>query len=227
MFQDKTALRNGPSLAPETLAELNHRLIHGQLLAEGTGTPVTLGPAALERLLPHRPPMLLVDAIEEVDPAGRLIRGHRHLSTDDPGFAGHFPGHAVYPGTLVVEAIGQLAVALLHFSDNWTVEVPHDVVPPLVRAVHIHDARFIVPFVPGDTMLLHAHLIDNGPTIVAAGQAWKNGALAAYVVSELSIDDTPAANQQHSPVSNAQIERPSRRRHAGGFGNLTLEGFLD
>lgn len=159
------------------------------LVPPGTGTPVSHGRAALERLLPHRAPMLLVDGVDVVDLAAGRVRGHRHLVAADPGFAGHFPGQAIYPGVLTVEALGQLALTLLHFAGRQTTAVDGSLVPAEVRAIHIHHASFLAPFRPGDTMTLHAAVVEQGMTLVAAGQAWRGDTLAAYAISEVYVDE--------------------------------------
>ncbi len=69
---------------------------------------VRLGAGVVQRLLPHRRPMLMVDAITAVGLSPQLsIRAVRHISANDPVFDGHFPGLAIWPGCLLVEGLAQ------------------------------------------------------------------------------------------------------------------------
>ena len=133
--------------------------------------------------------MLLVDSIEAVDLGGLTARGSRILAADDLGFHGHFPGEPVYPGVLVVEAIGQLALSLLHFSESGDLIVPQQPASRRLRGTHIHHATFLAPFVPGDVMTLHGQLAGHGLTMLACGQAYRGDTLAAYAITELYVDE--------------------------------------
>jgi 3-hydroxyacyl-[acyl-carrier-protein] dehydratase len=176
-------------LDAEELRQWTRVLKRGPLVAAGAGAAVAIGHEGLTRLLPHRSPMLLVDAIDVVDLDAGAVRGRRDLQPDDLGFAGHFPGAPIYPGVLVVEAMGQLALTLVHFTGARTTDVPADLVPRDVRATHIHHAAFAAPFSPGDTMTLHAQVVSQDYTVMAITQAWRDDTLAAYAISEVYVDE--------------------------------------
>jgi 3-hydroxymyristoyl/3-hydroxydecanoyl-(acyl carrier protein) dehydratase len=176
-------------LEPEDLRRLIKRAKRGPLLAAGAGTPVAFAAAEIERLLPHRPPMRLVDTIDAIDSATGSVRGTRRLAPADLGFAGHFPDEPIYPGVLVVEAMGQLGLTLLHFAVEGRTDVPAALTPRRVRATHVHHAAFIASFRPGDTMRLQAQVAHNDYTLVALGQAWNGDTLAAFAVCEVFVDE--------------------------------------
>jgi 3-hydroxyacyl-[acyl-carrier-protein] dehydratase len=106
----------------------------------------------IRRLLPHRYPMLLVDRVEDWQVL-KFIRCLKNVTANEPFFQGHFPGYAVMPGVLVIEALAQAAAVLTTLSDLMR----RDGTQMLLFA-GIDEARFKRQVVPGDTLILHAEL---------------------------------------------------------------------
>ena len=98
---------------------------------------------AIEELIPHRPPFLLVSEIVELVPAVSA-RGRWYLSGNEEFFAGHFPGSPVLPGVLMVESLAQLAAAVVLADERYKDRLP--------LFGGIDRARFRHQVVPGDTL---------------------------------------------------------------------------
>lgn len=95
-------------------------------------------------VLPHRYPLLLVDRVLEVEPNRRIV-AIKAVTVNEPFFNGHFPGHPVMPGVLVVEAMAQAGgILLLHDRPERESK--------LVYFTSIDKARFRRPVVPGDLL---------------------------------------------------------------------------
>lgn len=101
----------------------------------------------IQSLLPHRYPFLLVDRVIELDPHKR-IRAIKNVTINEPFFQGHFPGHPVMPGVLVVEAMAQVGGLLTQLS----LEDAPERSEKLFYLVKVDNARFSKMVVPGDQL---------------------------------------------------------------------------
>jgi 3-hydroxyacyl-[acyl-carrier-protein] dehydratase len=97
--------------------------------------------------LPHRYPFLLIDRVIELEPNKR-IRALKNVTANEPFFQGHFPGHPVMPGVLVVEAMAQAGGLLTQLS----LESEPEKSEKLFYLVKVDNARFNRMVVPGDQL---------------------------------------------------------------------------
>jgi 3-hydroxyacyl-[acyl-carrier-protein] dehydratase len=102
------------------------------------------------KLLPHRYPFLLVDRIVEVEEGKRIV-GIKNVTINEPFFQGHFPGHPVMPGVLIIEAMAQVGGVFAIVTDK----IGDDMVTYFAG---IDNARFRKPVGPGDTLRLELEL---------------------------------------------------------------------
>jgi 3-hydroxyacyl-[acyl-carrier-protein] dehydratase len=96
------------------------------------------------KILPHRYPFLLVDKILAME-VGKNIVAIKNVTINEPFFQGHFPGHPVMPGVLIIEAMAQVAGILAYSSDE-------SVRSKITYFAAIDNARFRKPVVPGDQL---------------------------------------------------------------------------
>ncbi len=106
----------------------------------------------IQKILPHRYPFLMVDAILEMERFKRIV-GVKNVSINESFFQGHFPGKPILPGVLIIEAMAQTGGLLL------LQEVP-DRENKLLYFVAVDDARFRRPVVPGDQLRLEVGVVS-------------------------------------------------------------------
>lgn len=103
--------------------------------------------------LPHRYPFLLVDRIEEAE-EGKKVIGYKNVTVNEPFFQGHFPGHPIMPGVLIIEAMAQVGGAYVSVIDG----IGDDRVTYFVG---IDNARFRKPVMPGDILRMELELVSK------------------------------------------------------------------
>ena len=102
------------------------------------------------KILPHRPPMLLVDRILEIAPF-KSATGLKNITMNEPQFVGHFPNHPIFPGVMQLEAMAQVGgVAMLY---------PEEHRGKIALFGGMDNIKFKRPIVPGDTLITKAEIV--------------------------------------------------------------------
>jgi 3-hydroxyacyl-[acyl-carrier-protein] dehydratase len=133
---------------------------------------IVLDSLAIQEILPHRYPFLLVDKIIEIEPRVRIV-GIKQVTFNEYFFQGHFPDAPVMPGVLQIEALAQVGaiLALREFEDR-----KHKI--PFFSG--IDKAKFRRPVVPGDTLVLEVVAIRIGSRVLKMrGEAKVDGNITA------------------------------------------------
>ena len=116
--------------------------------------PMPVDIERIQKMLPHRYPFLLVDRVVELEP-GKRILAWKNVTGNEPFFQGHFPGHPVMPGVLVLEALAQTGGLLTQLSREAAGTPVSETMSYLVK---IDAAKFSRMIVPGDRIELEVVL---------------------------------------------------------------------
>lgn len=117
-----------------------HALLHGR----------SMDIRAIQRIMPHRYPMLLVDRVVEIDEDRRAL-GVKNVTINEPFFAGHYPGTPIMPGVLIVEAMAQLGGLLMSQKLEHTGKI--------AVLLSLDRVKLRKPVVPGDQLVLEAESV--------------------------------------------------------------------
>ena len=151
--------------------------------AKRTGRPA-MDIGRIMDILPHRYPFLLVDRIIEVEGDKRIV-GIKNVTINEPFFQGHFPGHPIMPGVLIIEAMAQVGGMLLmsHFADQ-------DVTDKVVYFMSLDNVKFRRPVLPGDQIRFELEMIQfRGRTCKMKGVGYVDGQIVAEAEMAAIVTD--------------------------------------
>jgi beta-hydroxyacyl-ACP dehydratase FabZ len=150
---------------------------------------------AIQDLLPHRYPFLLIDRILELE--DMRVVAIKNVTMNEPHFTGHFPGYPVMPGVLIVEAIAQAAGVLV-------LNRLKDRNEKLVFLAMIENARFRKPVIPGDQLRLEVIFHKLKPSVAKIhGIATVNGVVVAEADLMCTLRDKPSSEK---PVATVETQ---------------------
>jgi UDP-3-O-[3-hydroxymyristoyl] N-acetylglucosamine deacetylase/3-hydroxyacyl-[acyl-carrier-protein] dehydratase len=143
--------RERPQAQPSAAGQKNETGNGGSAM-NGAGTGA-MGIEEIMKVLPHRYPFLLVDRILEMEGDKRIV-GLKNVTINEPFFAGHFPGHPIMPGVLIIEAMAQVGgMLLMHSIDDPSQKV--------VYFMSLDNVRFRKPVKPGDQLRYEVEMVQH------------------------------------------------------------------
>jgi UDP-3-O-[3-hydroxymyristoyl] N-acetylglucosamine deacetylase / 3-hydroxyacyl-[acyl-carrier-protein] dehydratase len=143
------ACRSGHTLNHQLVQRLTDQLAASQRRTQAMGQPL-LDIRAIQRILPHRFPFLMIDRVIEVDGDRRAV-AVKNVTMNEPFFQGHYPGHPIMPGVLVLEAMAQLSGVLLSRRLDNTGKV--------AMLVSMDKVRIRRAAMPGDQLIIEAEAL--------------------------------------------------------------------
>ena len=149
----------------------------------GGGEPV-MDISKIMNYLPHRYPFLLVDRILEVEDNKRIV-GLKNVTINEPFFQGHFPGHPIMPGVLIIEAMAQVGGMLLmsHFEGQ-------NIDNKVVYFMSLDNVKFRRPVVPGDQIRFELEMLQfRGKTCKMKGAGYVDGQIVAEAEMMAMVTD--------------------------------------
>lgn len=143
--------------------------------------PRVIGRNEIEALIPHRPPFLWIDRVEELEPGVRCI-AVKFVDPANPIFTGHFPAKPILPGVLLIEAMAQTAGVMMGSAASQAAEQGTGVA--LLAAVNRF--KFLKPVTPGQELRIESRkLTEAGQMAYVGGTVWVGGEIVA--TGELSV----------------------------------------
>jgi 3-hydroxyacyl-[acyl-carrier-protein] dehydratase len=141
----------------------------------------------IQKIIPHRFPFLLIDRVINLE-SGKSIEAYKNVSISENIFQGHFPGHPIYPGVMIVEGLAQ-AGGILAFK-SLSEEDQKDTTNKVVYFMSIDKCKFRAPVTPGDRLEYKVSVIKHRGTIwVLKGEAYVDGKLVTEAELKAMIVD--------------------------------------
>lgn len=140
----------------------------------------------IQEILPHRYPFLLVDRITSLE-EGKSIVGYKNVSISEPVFEGHFPGHPIYPGVMILEGMAQAGGVLALKSAGLSNE---ELKQKVIYFMSIDRAKFRNPVKPGDRLEYRIDVIKlRKNLIVLDGKAFVDDVLVSEAELKAMVVD--------------------------------------
>lgn len=145
-----------------------------------TATPLrTLNSVEIEKTIPHRFPFLLVDKVDIIEEKKRAI-GTKGVTMNEHFFQGHFPGHPIMPGVLILEALAQTACVLMMSGGGMDGKIAY--------FLGIEEAKFRAPVLPGNLVKLQVEMLRMGSRAgKAKGEAYVDGNLCTELTMSFAL----------------------------------------
>jgi 3-hydroxyacyl-[acyl-carrier-protein] dehydratase len=141
----------------------------------------------IQKIIPHRYPFLLLDRVTEIKENSSLI-GFKNVTIGDNVFQGHFPGHPIYPGVMILEGMAQ-AGGILAFKSMGSM-TEEEAANKVVYFMSIDRAKFRAPVKPGDRLEYRISVIKNkGQIWVLDGKAYVDDVLVSEAELKAMIVD--------------------------------------
>jgi 3-hydroxyacyl-[acyl-carrier-protein] dehydratase len=144
--------------------------------------PNVMARSEIETLIPHRPPFLWIDRVEELEPGVRCVT-MKFMDPASPIFSGHFPAKPIFPGVLLIEAVAQTAGVMLGSAARQGGEKSAGEVALLAA---VNRFKFLKPVTPGQELRIETKkLTEAGQLACIGGTVWVDGEMVA--TGELTV----------------------------------------
>lgn len=148
---------------------------------------MTMDVTEIQKIIPHRYPFLLLDRVTDLV-AKESIIGFKNVTIGDNVFQGHFPGHPIYPGVMILEGMAQAGGILAFKSMGDMTE--EEAANKVVYFMSIDKAKFRAPVKPGDKLEYHINVIKNkGQIWILDGKAYVDDVLVSQAELKAMIVD--------------------------------------